>query len=215
MSVISNSTQQHDIPHESLLIKTSMEELNTADLSKAARLGFFYVKIPDDCQTFIKPALDFAVEHFKNKKGVDSQEQETGYDSFGEKYQNEPHLIPSELWKEKLPKKFDKLPTKMHSIAVEVLKKVLSTFGLSAEDQAKLSGNATDGKGYKYCTFNHYRPELNSKEGLGIHRDFGQITVLFINQWGLKAKVEGKWKDIPPLADHFVIILSQALRKSN
>ena len=182
-------------------------------LAKSAQMGFFYLEMPSDCKKLIDEAVDFAHSFYKNPHVKERKfEGFSGYHD-REKFQIESLFLECKYWKEQLPEKLLELAPKMHALGIEILKKTLHICGIKKDEQDQISGDVTGNQGDIYFVFNHYRAE-KSCEGLPSHRDFGQITVLFINQLGLQAKINGNWMDVPPLEGYFIINFGRALENS-
>lgn len=182
------------------------DEILNEKLTKACSIGFFYLEIPEDCKKLIENTIEFANSFYKNeviKNLRFGREEFSGYHD--RKYQVESLYLEQKYWQEAyVPVEVGKLAEKMTNIAIDLLKKTLSFCCIPKEKWNLTTGGLTEGKGMVHFSLNHYRPE-KEQEGLDAHRDFNQVTVLFINQLGLQAKVNGEWTDVPPLKDRFVI----------
>lgn len=213
------STNQTSQVKVNEFIKISQKELESGHnlnekLAQAARMGFFYLEMPQDCKLLVGKAVDFA-NSFYTKSSVKELKLEgfSGYHD-RESSQVESLYLERKYWNDQLPAELLELAPKMHELAVEVLKKTLSVCEISKnEDQEKMTGGVSENKGDIYFTFNHYRAD-KPFEGLASHRDFGQITVLFINKLGLQTEINEKWVDVPPLENHFVVNYGRALEYS-
>jgi len=195
-------------------IRISQEEFHgtalNEKLKQAAQIGFFYLEIPVNCKPLIKEAIYFANSFYKDPAIKNLKlEGLSGYLS-REKSQLESLLLKNNYWTEYLSPAISQLASNMNTLAIELLKKTLSLCEISDEEQGEASGYVTEGKGDVYFTLNHYRSEKIT-QGIHSHRDFGQITVLFIDQLGLQAEVDRNWVDVVPLEDHFVINFGRAL----
>lgn len=179
-------------------------------LGHACHMGFFYHEIPEDCQ----PLIDYAIglgNDFYNQEQYKSLQLDgvSGYWDH-KKLQAESLYLEKKHWAEKMPTELEQLSEKMRQLGIRILQQTLQHCGIKEEDWDRASGGAAIGKGQTHFTFNHYRKD-KPLVGLGEHRDFGQITVLFINSKGLEARIEGTWRDVLPLENHFIINYGQAL----
>jgi isopenicillin N synthase-like dioxygenase len=179
-------------------------------LVKASRAGFFYLEMPDACKGLIEKAAEFANTLYTKKEYTELQLDIPSGFSTKTKGQCERLILEQKYWQTYLPQEIVTLNCKMYEIGIDILKKSLKACQVPEKDWGIASGNATEGKGMTFATFNHYNSSKQA-EGLPAHRDFGQITVLFINQKGLQAKVNGEYLDVPNLDGHFIINFGRAL----
>ncbi len=98
----------------------------------------------------------------------------------------------------------------MHGISIQILKKILQKCGVNEKDWSEGTGGVTDDKGWVVYSIHHYRPHIEG-EGMAEHRDLGHVSVLYINQGGLQMQKDGKWIDVPPKENHFVINFGRTL----
>lgn len=163
------------------------------------------MEIPDSLKDSIQKTLEFAHSFYKNEtlKQLKLNPHE-GYKDW-KNAQAESLYLPEECWKEALPAEEMKiLAIKMKKIAKDILEKTLILCKVQPENWSDVTGGFTADDGLVHFSFNHYRIE-KAFPGLFPHRDFGLITVLFINKVGLQGKLGEKWVDVPPLKDHFII----------
>ena len=182
-------------------------------LEQAARTGIFYLEIPSNCKSLIQNTVDFA-NSFYTKDSIKELNLK-GFSGYQDRNfsQVEAFYLEHEYWKEHLPEELYILARETYSVAIQVIKKTLPLCGISQDDFGKITGKVTEGGGDVFFTFNHYRPEINY-EGLAAHRDFGQITILFINQPGLQAKINEEWVDVNPINGYFIVNFGKALERS-
>jgi hypothetical protein len=199
------STSESPFVTVSQSLWTGQDETLKKEISEAAKRGFFYLEMPDDCRPLVKEVKDFASWVF-SMRNLNS----TNYHDGGGNIQREQAYFHEEEWSTLFPEKVLELTQKISSINIEILKNIYSWAGFSECDYEKISGGATSGKGTSVLNFSHYRAEKKQK-GLGEHRDFGQITLLFIDKVGLQVHFHGNWVDVKPMENHFVIIFGQTL----
>lgn len=197
-------------------VKISQVHLTTPNLlneklSQACKMGFFYLEIPDDCKILIDAAVKFSHSFYQKEEYTSLHlEGVSGYED-QKAFQVESFRLEKSYWPEKMPAKLKELSMKMEAIALDILKKTLTVCNIHPDQWGKASGGVTENQGQIHLTFNHYRPEKTEREGMIAHRDIGQITVLYINQKGLQARIENQWKEVLPVKDHFVINFGLAL----
>jgi 2OG-Fe(II) oxygenase superfamily len=159
---------------------------NNEKLAKAARMGCFYLEIPEDCRPFLEKAIQFAHSFPQDEKLKER------------KFANISGYIPR---------------AGMQLESMEILKRTLTVCGIPTNEQKKISCGVTEGKGETYLIFNHYSPE-KPFTGVDAHRDTGYVTLLFINQRGLQGSIQDEWVDIPPLENYFITIFGDRLAMS-
>ncbi len=186
-------------------------ELNEK-LAKATQAGFFYLEIPDDCKKNIGKAVEFANSYFTMKEYTELKlDEKSGYTNKRKASQVERLILEDKYWPAHLSPEIAELGTKMYALGVDVLKKSLKVCQIPEKDWDMATGGVTEGKGTGIMAFNHYDPKKQN-EGLPEHRDFGQMTILFIDEvGGLQAKINGEYTDVPQLKDHFVINFGRAI----
>lgn len=181
-----------------------------AKLNQACQIGFFYHEIPQECRPLIDHAISLGNEFYKNDKYTELHLD--GVSGFHDRheYQVESLYLEKKHWAEKMTPELAELAEKMRALGVKILRSTLLHCGVAENDWERASGGVTGDKGQTHFTFNHYRKD-KQMTGLAAHRDFGQITVLFINSRGLQARVNNAWVDVMPLQNHFVINFGRAL----
>lgn len=193
----------------------SREDLKNNDvlrnkLVKAARQGFFYLEIPDNCRELIPAAIEFGNEFYKDESIVNRPHIGwTGYNK-NENQQREALFVEESEWKNWYPEKVTTLAARMRALSLEILKNILEAVEIPEEKWGIATGDATEGKGLCHFSFNHYRSH-EDKIGCLPHRDLGGLTFLFFVKGGLEAVIDGEWVPVPPKKDYFVINISKAL----
>lgn len=196
-------------------VKVSQADLSNPEIlnnkiAKACKTGFFYLEIPQEDKLLIDHAIKEANSFYQNEKYTNLHlEGFSGYHDRKE-HQVESFYLEQKFWSEHLTPDLCKLATKMKVLGIDLLKKTLKACDIPEIDYEKGSGGATEDKAQMHFVLNHYRSD-RPNVGIKGHRDFGQITVLYINKPGLQAKVNDKWLDVLPLHNHFVINFGQAL----
>lgn len=189
----------------------SIEELNSQPkkFATAMKTGFFYLEIPESCRPLIQKALQFSNEFHKNKQL--RQFNRNPQSRFDRSTSNQVQSIYAEkqFWDELYPATVQKLAEKMHKLAVEVIKQVFIACEVPEDQWGKASSGLMKNEGMQHLFFNHYRSEMN-KPGLIGHTDPVFVTILFIHQKGLQAKINRKWVNVNPKKNHFVINFGKA-----
>lgn len=197
------------------LVKISCADWNHPEILKnkltvACRQGVFFQEIPQECRPFIERAVNFGNAFYKDEKYTTLHlEGFSGYHD-RDKFQVESIYLKDNYWSEKLPGDLAELAQKMRELGTNILKQTLRHCDIAEQDWDSASGGVAVGKGQTHFTFNHYRQE-KPKEAMAAHRDFGQITVLFINKKGLQARINNVWTEVLPQENHFVINYGRAL----
>ncbi len=180
-------------------------------ITECAKLGFFYLEMPEECKSLIP-----AVVHFANNFYRDTYIQkfnqivgEAQYYGRGN-VQREAIFFEQRYWAEYLPEDVLNLSKKLALINIEILKVIYHWAGFKESDYDKISGEAVSQNGAAYINFSHYRPEKEIK-GIGEHKDYGLVTLLFFNKLGLQINNNGEWIDAEPNESRFLIIFGQAL----
>ncbi len=204
-----------NIVSENTLVKISQQELNLGKnldekLKKATQLGFFYLEMPEECKKLQHFAVEFGNKFFTFPHIQNLQlEMPNGF-RVQNHTQNQRLILENKYWDQYFSPEVALLAKKMHEIGTKVLNETLRVCDVLESDRDLATGGAANEKGQTFFTFNHYTPS-REVEGLYPHRDFGQITVLFINQKGLQAKINDQYVDVNPLEDHFIINFGRAL----
>lgn len=205
-------------PNQLPIVTISEQELMSGGkafdekLCQAACHGFFYVEIPTNAQPLISAAKQFANTFYKDEhfKTIELP----GYSGYvnHDNVQAESFYCEGNLWQKVYPESVAQLAVYMKSFSERILQKVLSSVlpQLAIEQLNEATGGLYDGGGLYHLSFKHYRPEMK-KIGLPPHRDFGYLTILFIEQKGLYAKINDVWHAIPPNPGHFIVNFGKAL----
>ncbi|MCH9633021.1 MAG: hypothetical protein S4CHLAM6_13720 [Chlamydiae bacterium] len=171
--------------------------------------GFFYLKIPDESYNEIK-TLKLFIETFgkrdevKNEKGL----LEAGYIN-QKKSQAESFLAERGDWnyleeKQIYPVGVANLANVMANLGSKILVKALNVLNIPRSKWSKLTGKLSDNKGWYILNCNNFKAN-KSGIGLGPHKDFGYVTLVYNEKEGLEAKIKGEWVPIPPKEGHFIV----------
>lgn len=192
----------------------SSEDLKNKDvlrskLVKAARQGFFYLEIPQNCRELIPSANEFGNKFYRDESIVNRPHIGwTGYNK-NENQQREALFVEQSEWKNWYPNEVVTLAERMRTVSLELMKNILKAVEIPKEKWSIATGEAIEGKGSSHFSFNHYRSH-EDKIGCLPHRDFGLLTFLFFEKGGLEAIVDGEWVAVAPKKGYFVINISKA-----
>lgn len=200
------------------IITLSHKELHTPStqldtkLRQAARQGFFYLEIPEHSLNLIPDAVNFGNTFYKNDYFTTLQL--AGYNGYKtrENVQAEGFYCEQSLWHDVYSHQIAQLAQHMKKEADYILQKLLRLVlpQLSTDTLHYATDGLSEGNGLYHLSFKHYRPEKNAI-GLTPHRDFGYITILYIDKKGLHAKIDGAWHPIPPRDGYFIVNFGRSL----
>ena len=209
----------HLVPAESApsdLVKIDQADLSNTSgllhqkLVRAAKMGFFFLEIPKEIESEMLSAETYA-SRFHLDPSLKSMQLEGVSGYFDRKqFQVESLYLERRYWTSLLPKEINQLLVRLHLLALKILKETLFALGIKEKEHSLLTGEVIEGGGEIHFTCNHYR---SAKDCIGLkgHRDFGQITLLFVNQEGLERKNRQKMDEGPSLSRIFVINFGRAL----
>lgn len=192
----------------------SQQDLKNKDvlrdkLVKAARQGFFYLEIPENCKELIPVANEFGNKFYRDESIVNRPHIGwTGYNK-NENQQREALFVEQSEWGNWYPAEIATLAARMKSLSLKVLKNILKAVEIPKEQWGIATGEAIEGKGLCHFSFNHYRSH-EDKIGCLPHRDFGLLTFLYFEKGGLEAIIDNEWVPVPPKKGYFVINISKA-----
>ncbi len=201
---------------ESVQSFTQEELLGTSEelevrLRRAAQQGFFYVEMPEKLELLIGDAVEFAHKFYKDKKLKNIKMPAGGGYKDWEKAQAESFFCERSFWGKCYPEEVVALANSLINLSEEIFGKVFPLVAeqLPKDQWSKAVGDLFKKDGSYHFSFNHYRP---TKKMIGVqpHRDFGYITLLFINKEGLRAKIDNEWCSIPPKKGYFVVNFGRA-----
>jgi isopenicillin N synthase-like dioxygenase len=175
-------------------------------LKQAARQGVFYLEISEQSQKLIPHAVQFANSFYKNDYLISLQLP--GYSGYNnrENAQVESFYADQSVWQTVYPQQITELANEMQEVSEYITLKILTLLlpQLSTDIMHIATNGLLKGNGLFHFIFNHYRPK-KKMVGLSPHRDFGYVTILYIDKPGLHAKIDGSWHPIPPREGYFVV----------
>lgn len=182
---------------------------DTEQLLEAAGKGIFYFKFPDNLQENVQIARDFCYDFPHNAETKMYSDGKFG--GYHERLfdQIESFYVEKIDWKNILSPKLCQLASKMNSMTISILQSILEVSGIPSDLWNQGTADIMNGFGQYHFSFNHYRPEKNTP-GLKAHRDFGFVSMLFIEKSGLEACVQNEWINVDPIENHFIVIIGKA-----
>ncbi|MFD9904552.1 2OG-Fe(II) oxygenase family protein [Streptomyces sp. NPDC059063] len=121
-----------------------------------------------------------------------------------EHFQTEHLLIDGPGRARHFPPELLTMSEKMSALTLLVLRCAMTELGIAPERWSEITGGAVDGHGTHWFAANHYRSE-RAQLGCAPHKDTGFVTVLYNEEPGLEAFVDGAWVPVDPLPGHFVV----------
>ncbi|MGE0010260.1 MAG: 2OG-Fe(II) oxygenase family protein [Candidatus Babeliales bacterium] len=117
-----------------------------------------------------------------------------------------------ELWQSVYSAPIARIAELMKEESVYITQKILHLVlpQLTHDTLMHATGGVSQGDGLYHLSFKHYRPEINAI-GLTPHRDFGYVTILYIDKDGLHAKIDDAWHPIPPREGYFIVNFGRSL----
>jgi hypothetical protein len=190
---------------------------------QAIKDGFFLIKIPHAID--LTPGDIFAQNFYKQNTPNNSVDNiYCGYSKYTpdkfptphegyyirETDQTEQFFLEKKYWQDIYPPALVSLANSLNELAIIILKNVLTHVGISEELWPKATGECSNNNGTHHLTFNHFRPEKNTR-GLNVHKDSGWVTVLRSLEPGLEAFIEDTWVKINPVNGYFIVNFGCAL----
>ena len=176
-------------------------------INKALSDGFFLVKIP--AKIDVAPGIKLSQNFFKESdSGPDSvykgfKEIDSIY--FDREHFQTEHILADRVARENyFPGEVNSLADQMNDVAITILKNILDYIKLPKEHWSLVTGGCVDNNGTHWFACSHYRSEID-KQGCATHQDTGFVTILYIDQPGLEAKIGSKWIKIDPTPGYFVV----------
>ena len=214
LSLLISATMLKAVEEKINIVTISQKELYSDSqklknkLAKAAQQGFFYVEMPKKIKNLIPAAVDFANTFYHDETLKKLNLPGFGFSGYHdlEHTQVEYFTAEREFWNITYPKAIQKLAKYTNDLSLHILRTVVPLVipQLSPNQLNHATGDLLNGGGLYHLSFNHYQP-AKKEIGLNSHRDFGYVTLLFINKKGLYAKINDKWKRIEPKPGYFVI----------
>ncbi|ATL32169.1 2OG-Fe(II) oxygenase family protein [Streptomyces formicae] len=178
-------------------------------LSRALRDGCFLLAIPAGfdpapgitlCREFHRAPDDgtAATRAYRGFKDL------TGVYFDREHFQTEHLLIDGPGRDRHFPPELRAMTEQMSALTLLVLREAMTELGIASSLWSEITGGAVDGLGTHWFAANHYRPE-RVQPGCAPHKDTGFVTVLYNEEPGLEASVDGAWVPVDPVPGHFVV----------
>ncbi|WP_045824559.1 2OG-Fe(II) oxygenase family protein [Williamsia herbipolensis] len=178
-------------------------------LSQALRDGCFVLEAPSDFDPL--PGVTLCREFFRaSDEGAEETRRYRGYrDHEGlyfdrEHFQTEHLLIDGPERRRHFPPELLSMTEQMSALTLVVLQAAMTELGIVRRLWSEITGGAVDGEGTHWFAANHYRSD-RAQLGCAPHKDTGFVTVLYNEEPGLEASVDGRWVPIDPVPDHFIV----------
>lgn len=194
---------------------------NKGGFENAMQEGIFMLKIPEeldieDCdlfaQNFYKKQIDCMDDNnIKHKEfSKFSSYTSSNFDNdtllgFHERVdQIEQFLLEKRFWQDWYPESITEVGTELCRLSSIIIKRVLREVGIDEKNYELATGGCTIKNGSYHLTFNHYRPQLQTK-GLSSHKDDGFVTILRTVSPGLEINRSQKWEKVGVDTDYFIV----------
>jgi len=181
------------------------------DLDRAWTLGIFYLKMPDAlhldaARQFGRGLLDVQSPYRKIPKYGELE----GFIVL-ENNQQTKLALRRQHWDQHYPEDMARFGRELDRIGIAVIREVFRQSGIPDALWGRASGGYAAGEGTAFLNFVHYDTRYPDP-GLRPHTDYGFVTILDATAPGLQIEVDGRFEDVPVLADHLVINFGEALR---
>lgn len=182
---------------------------SSGGFAEALRDGCFALAIPPDLD--LTPGLTLAREFYRTV--CDGDPSTGAYRGFRDRadvyfdrehFQTEHVLIDGPGRLRQFPAALVAMCDRMNDLGVLVLRQVLVAVGVPRGLWSQVTGGAIDNAGTHWYASSHYRPERDQL-GCAPHRDTGFVTILYIDQEGLEASIDGEWVSVDPVPGHFIV----------
>lgn len=176
---------------------------------EASKAGAFYFEMPKDCQELVPDAVDFSYG-FPNDETI-KQYSDGKFGGYHKRDHNqiESFYVERKDWNRILPENLQKLAHKMDPLMNRILPSILEHTEIPQKFWESGTGGLTQNNGQRHFSYNHYRSEIN-EEGINPHKDFGFLSILFVEKKGLEVLQNQQWIEVPPKPGHFVVIVGKA-----
>jgi len=173
----------------------------------ALRDGCFLLAIPTTidvapgvrlCREFYRPATAGASEGYRGFRSLEGIYFDRAH------FQTEHLLLDGPGRTRHFPPAVVEMCDRMNELALLVLRAALDELGVAEHLWSRVTGGAVDGMGTHWFAASHYRPERDQL-GCAPHKDTGFVTILYIEQEGLEAAVDGGWVSLDPRPGFFVV----------
>lgn len=163
-----------------------------------AKVGAAYYPIPEELKAYLAQAV------MQANSLNSSCEGQYGY-ACEPQQQVEILMLEEKDWGRFSPE-IQALAQGMSEIGKKLVVNLLQALDVDPELHEIITGGLSKSCGRNFFKMAHYDAK-KSYPGIDWHKDIRWITVLYINQAGLQAKINGKIINIDPLEGHFVINL--------
>lgn len=174
--------------------------------TRALEDGCFLLKIPFGLD--IGPGLRLAREFYHPADGLGFSGYADGGDNgvyFDREHFQTEHILADKAARGRLfPQQLRTMCDEMDALALFVLRLTLRALSVPEALWSCLTSGAIEGRGAHWFACSHYRVERDQL-GCAPHKDTGFVTILYIDQEGLEAEVEGDWLSIDPAPGYFVV----------
>lgn len=178
---------------------------------KALRDGCFFLAIPPNLD--VSPGIKLCREFYQLTLSGDStacsyrgfrEREKDGIYFDREHFQTEHILLDRPSRTKYFPVDLFAMCDEMSDLSLFILRCVLTELNIAESLWNQITGGAIDGQGTHWFAASHYRSE-RTQLGCAPHKDTGFVTILYIEQPGLEAWVEGTWVSIDPIPDYFLV----------
>lgn len=186
---------------------------NSQCFARAMQEGIFLLKIPSWID--MKPGIKLCQNFYKEKNKSEDDEYR-GFRAIDSVYYDPKTLQVEHIMLDKaqidqyLPPAAANLAVQINQLAINVLKLIFNKINIPENYWENVTGGAIANKGKHWLVCNHYRSGI-SGEGFSAHQDTGFITVLYIEDAGLEARINHTWYGINPEAGYFIINFGAAI----
>lgn len=178
-------------------------------MSQALRDGCFLLAIPSEFNA--EPGITLCRQFYRSPE--DGPEETHAYRGFRalegiyfdrEHFQTEHVLIDGPGRRLHFPDELIDMTEQMSDLTRLVLRHAMNELDIPEVLWSEVTGGAVDGRGTHWFAANHYRSE-QPKLGCAPHKDTGFVTVLYNEEPGLEASVDGTWVPIDPAPGFFIV----------
>lgn len=177
-------------------------------LGEAASKGIFYLAIPPNFMKHIDDAIVFCYEFFTNARIKACSSGKYGGYYEHEAGQIESFHVEKKDWGKILSPSLRLIANDMNLLTLSILENILKISGVPRRMWEQGTGNVVNGGGQHHFSFNHYRTQRSI---CNAHYVSGFMSIIFIEQTKLEARVDNEWLEIEPLDGYFIVVLGKAL----
>ncbi|QYG08887.1 2OG-Fe(II) oxygenase family protein [Janthinobacterium sp. PAMC25594] len=204
------------LPHRARMKEGYLCFDNPDAIFEVLRAGCFALRIPDDFNP--APGIKLAREFYLDADTTTSHahmkyrgyRHKAGIYFDRDRFQTEHILIDTPRREVEFPLAVNVACEQMYGYARMILGEILRIAGIDPTLWRDVTDGCIDGCGVQWFGVSHYRPE-RTQPGAPAHKDTGFITVLYFDQAGLEARIDGRWQDIAPVDGYFLVHFGGAL----